>query len=328
MHPFLEQLGLLGVGLVLLLVGGRLLVSASVDVARRLGVPPLLVGLTLVAWGTSAPELALNLVSALKDRGDIALGNVVGASICNLGLVLGVCALIRPLKVQDRLVHVEVGLNAAMMTLLGGIGLLGLGYQRWAAGLLLAVFVVYSAVTIRGALSERRSGSHLVPTAEPEGYPLPPMSWARISLFMVTGVAMLSFGGSLASDAAAGMAESLGVPPAIVAVTIVSIGTTLPEMFTGILAVRRGQVDLAMGNAIGSCIFNTGAIFGIAGLIAPPPSPPGATATLGTMVLLGVLLIPVSRTHGRTVSRLEGILLLGIYAAFLGAQALLAGAAG
>ena len=117
-------------GLVLLLFGGRLLVSASVDTARRLGVSPLVVGLTLVAWGTSAPELALNLISAVKGRSDLALGNVVGANICNIALVLGMCALIRPLVVQERLIRVEIWLNAAILGMLSLLGLTA-GFQRW-----------------------------------------------------------------------------------------------------------------------------------------------------------------------------------------------------
>lgn len=117
-------------GLVLLLVGGRLLVSASVDTAKRLKVSPLVVGLTLVAWGTSAPELALNLISAYKGRGDLALGNVVGANICNMALVLGVCALIKPLVVQERLIKVEIWLNAAILGFMAVIGVTG-GVEKW-----------------------------------------------------------------------------------------------------------------------------------------------------------------------------------------------------
>lgn len=140
-------------GLVLLLVGGRLLVSASVDTAKRLRVSPLVVGLTLVAWGTSAPELALNLISAFKGRGDLALGNVVGANICNMALVLGVCAIIKPLVVQERLIKIEIWLNAAI---LGFMALLGLawGFQKWEAGAMLGVFGAYSLWTIMSALRQ------------------------------------------------------------------------------------------------------------------------------------------------------------------------------
>lgn len=326
MSPALQHSGAFLVGLVLLIVGGKLLVSAAVDTARRLNVPSLLVGLTLVAWGTSAPELALNLAAALNGHAELALGNVVGANICNMGLVLGVCALMKPLKVQDRVVRVETWLNAAMLALLALTGLIDSTYTRWEASALLAAFAIYSTITIVAGLRESRvkSGAALVPTHEPEGYPLPPMSWWRIGLFFVAGLALLTVGGNFASGAAVGIAAALGVPESVVAVTIVSIGTTLPEMVTGVLAVKRGQVDLAMGNAIGSCIFNAGAIFGIAGLIDPPAVPQRAALSLGTMLLLAVMLVPIARTFERVVARIEGLLLLCVYAAFLAAQAIMA----
>ncbi len=308
----------------LLLVGGRLLVAASVDTARRLNVSPLVVGLTLVAWGTSAPELALNLVSSLKGRGDLAIGNVVGANICNMALVLGVSALIRPLAVEQRLIRVEIWLNAAILCFMAALGL-ATGLARWHAGVMLAIFVGYSAWTIVAALRPVRGpGEPPSPAAvhEPDPtLPGPPMGWIMIASGFVGGLALLSLGGSLASDGASAIAATLGVPAPVVGVTIVSIGTTLPELITSITALRRGQTDLAMGNAVGSCLFNAGAIFGITGLIAPPRTPESLTAPLLTMGLLSIALVPISRTFGRTVSRVEGGLLLTAYAGFLAVSA-------
>lgn len=307
-------------GLALLLVGGRMLVSAAVDAARRLGISPLVVGLTLVAWGTSAPELALNLISALKGRGELALGNVVGANICNIAVVLGLCALIRPLRVDERLIRVEIWLNAVVLALLAGLGLVS-GLVRWEAGVMLAVFAAYSAWTIAAAIRESRQ----VPAAEQLGpgptHAAPPMVWHLIAVCFAGGLALLSYGGSLASDGAAGMARALGVPPSVVGVTIVALGTTAPEMVTGLLAVRRGQTDLAMGNALGSCLFNAGAVFGLTGLLAPPGAAPALALPLGYMGLLALALIPISRTFGRTVARVEGAALLASYAAFLAISA-------
>lgn len=335
-------LGFVG-GLILLLIGGRFLVSASVDAARRLGVAPLVVGLTLVAWGTSAPELALNLVSAFKGRGDLALGNVVGANICNLGLVLGVAALLQPLVVHERLIKIEIWLNAFILSFMAGLGLFS-GYQRWEAALLLVVFVAYSGWTIYAAMRASRSVATVVTVPAPSvadaaaagitDAPVPyaadsaaagvaearggeAMSWTMIAVCFAGGLAMLGWGGALASDGASGMALAFGVPAAIVGVTIVSIGTTLPELVTCILAVRAGQTDLAIGNAIGSSLFNAGAIFGLTGLIAPPTVTESFRLPLAYMGLLALALIVISRTFDKRVSRLEGGLLAGSYGVFL-----------
>jgi cation:H+ antiporter len=312
-------------GLVLLLVGGRLLVSASVDTAKRLKVSPLVVGLTLVAWGTSAPELALNLISASKGRGDLALGNVVGANICNMALVLGMCALIKPLVVQERLIKVEIWLNAAIVGFLALLGLTG-GFQKWEAGLMLGVFGAYSTWTIMAALRQTDTSSSPAAADTLGDDPTrvkAPMGWLMIASCFVGGLVLLSLGGSLASDGASGIALSLGVPAAIVGVTIVSIGTTLPEMVTGVMAVRKGQTDLAMGNALGSCLFNAGAIFSMVGLVSPPGVDGTLTLPLAYMGILAIALVPISRTFGKTVSRLEGALLLASYAAFLAISAVM-----
>lgn len=308
-------------GLVVLLIGGRLLVAASVDAARRLGVSPLVVGLTLVAWGTSAPEMALNLVSAVKGRGDLALGNVVGANICNIALVLGVCALVRPLAVQERLIRVEIWLNAAMLGFMTLLGLSG-GFERWEAALMLGAFGTYSVWTILSALREterREPGANSL--GDDPTMPGPPMAWGGIAAWFVGGLGALGLGGWLASDGASGLAVLAGVPPSVVGVTVVSIGTTMPELVTGLTAVRRGQTDLALGNALGSCLFNAGAIFGLTGLISPPVIEPGFGVALGYMGVLAASLIVICRSYGRTVSRIEGAALLVSYAAFLALSA-------
>ncbi|MGD9688153.1 MAG: calcium/sodium antiporter [Phycisphaerales bacterium] len=310
-------------GLVLLLVGGRLLVAASVDTARRLRVSPLVVGLTLVAWGTSAPELALNLISAWKGRGELAVGNVVGANICNMALVLGACAVLRPLIVEERLIRVEIWLNLVILTFMAGMSLLH-GISKLDAGLMLGVFGAYSVWTIMAAMRQAET-ARTPKAADPLGAsPMQekhPMGWIMIGTSFIGGLALLSFGGSFASDGASGIAIGLGVPAAVVGVTIVSIGTTLPEMVTGIMAVRKGQTDLAMGNAIGSCLFNAGAILGLTGLMTTPTLDASMRVPLIYMALLAVVLVPVSRSGNRTVSRVEGLSLLGSYGAFLAISA-------
>ncbi|MBL8693225.1 MAG: calcium/sodium antiporter [Planctomycetes bacterium] len=315
----LMNTGLFLGGLLLLIVGGRLLVAASVDTAKRLRVSPLVVGLTLVAWGTSAPELALNIISAIKGRGDLAFGNVIGANICNMSLVLGLCAMIQPLIVQERLIKIEIWLNAFI---LGGMAVIGYlpGFGQWEAGLMLGIFGSYSMWTIMSALREtdRAKTPEAADTIGADPTHLEkPMGWFMIGAAFIGGLSLLSFGGSLASDGASGLAIGLGIPESIVGITIVSIGTTLPEIITGVMAVRKGQNDLAVGNAIGSCLFNAGAIFGITGFLAPPQGNDAFTLPITYMAVLAVALVPISRTFGKTISRLEGGLLLGSYAAFL-----------
>lgn len=318
-------LKLLG-GIVLLLVGGRLLVSASVDAARRLRVPSLLIGLTLVAWGTSAPELALNLVSAAKGRAELALGNVVGANICNIALVLGACALVRPLVVQERLIRVEILLNACVLGFMSAVVLAGKA-AGWTSAVMLGVFGSYSTWTVMSALRPRASDRGLEAELQDPAVGGEPMGWVMIAACFAGGLVLLSVGGSMASDGASGIALSLGVAPAIVGVTIVSVGTTLPEAVTGLLAVRKGQTDLAMGNAIGSCLFNAGAVFGVVGLISRPVIDGSLTVPLVYMALLAVAMVPIGRSFNKTVSRAEGAGLLLSYAAFLAVSALTTGSA-
>ncbi len=315
----LTLVAMFAAGLILLLVGGRLLVSAAEDAATRLGVAPLVVGLTLVAWGTSAPELALNLISASKARSDLAVGNLVGANICNMALVLGACAIVRPLRVEERLVRVEILVNAAMLVAFAALGLLD-GFGRGDGALMLGLFALYSAWTVRAALkrSRRPAAATLADgVAADASRAVFPLGWTMIAACFIGGLVLLSIGGSLTSDAASGIAVTLGAPAAVVGVTVVSIGTTLPELVTGIIAVRRGRSELAMGNAIGSCLFNTGAIFGAVGVLSPPGSVDDLSIALVYMAALGLALIPISRTVDKTVSRWKGGMLLASYALFL-----------
>ena len=320
----MQHLGLLIGGIVLLVVGGRLLVGGAVDAATRFRISPLVVGLTLVAWGTSFPELALNLVSAAKGRGDLALGNIVGANICNMALVLGAAALIQPLRVVERLIKVEIWLNAIILCFMVIVGL-ATGFSRLAAGSMLLVFAIYSIWTMIATVQSSRSAARVETTVQIEQITKPQRSpmvaWLIITSLFIGGLTLLALGGSLASDGASGIALALGVPPAIVGVTVVSIGTTLPELITSLIALQKGQSDMAMGNVVGSCLFNAGATFGVTALLAPPTVDQQFIVPMVYMALLAVALVPISRTFGKTVSRIEGSLLLGSYGLFLAISA-------
>lgn len=192
------------------------------------------------------------------------------------------------------------------------------------------MFGAYSVWTIMSAKRESeaaRDGSAVGVVDESAPDPAvsgPPMGWVMIGVCFAAGLVLLSLGGSLASDGASGMAIGLGVPAAVVGVTIVSIGTTLPELVTGVMAVRKGQTDLAMGNVLGSCLFNVGAIFGLTGVISAPAVGSEMRLPLVAMAVLAVALVPISRTRNHTVSRVEGGLLLGSYGLFLAGSAVLA----
>jgi cation:H+ antiporter len=308
-------------GLALLLVGGRLLVTAAIAIASRLGVPPLLIGLTLVAWGTSAPELAFNLTSSITGKTDLVVGNVVGANICNLGLVLGVASLIMPLAVSTPVVRREIPLMAAMFFVTLAIAAIPaldapLG-GRLVPLLLLLLFAGYSAWVIREGLVHRRDNKELAQQTD-QSELMPPQLpiWLSI-LMMIGGLMLLGTGGSIASDAASAIALKLGMSQRVVGLTVVSLGTTMPELITSILAVRKKQVDLAVGNAVGSCLFNLGAIFSVCQLVTPARIPPEATGSLVAMTALGCLLIVMSRTFHGTIARVEGALLLLTQAGFI-----------
>lgn len=301
-------------GLAMLLVGGRVLVAAAVDIAQRFGLPMLLIGLTLVAWGTSAPELAFNLTSAFKGKPDLVMGNVVGACICNMGLVLGVAALVAPLAVEARIVKREIPLMICMFLLMLATSIStplqhALG-GRLEPALLLLAFAGYSAIVIRAGLRSR-AHNHPLATQTASSSIVGGTRPLGVALAMaILGMALLSVGGSVASDAAGAIASQLGLSTRVVGLTVVAVGTTMPELVTSVIAIRKGQADLAMGNVAGSCLFNIGAIFALCGLIAPSVPTPDAFPSIVTMCLLGFMLIPMSCTNQRHISRIEGVVLI------------------
>lgn len=311
---------LLGLGL--LLVGGRMLVAASIDIAQRLHVPSLLIGLTLVAWGTSAPELAFNLTAAIQGKGELVFGNVVGASIYNLGLVLGLCSLIAPLAVHTSVVRREIPLMLGLFVIFA-ISRAMPALDEIAGGrlrpvILLLIFAGYSAFVIHEGWVQRRADQELTRQVEQTKIVAGIRPVWQIVIMFIGGLALLGAGGNIAADAASAIARSLGMSDRVVGLTVVSLGTTLPELVTSITAIRKKQVDLAVGNAVGSCVFNIGAIAALCGLVRPAPLPDGGELTLLVLLVLGVLLIPMSRTFKGHVARIEGVILLLIQATYIG----------
>ncbi len=288
------------------------MVSGASQLARRLGISPLVVGLTIVALGTSAPELAVSLSASFTGRGDIAIGNVVGSNIGNIGLALGLAGLIRPLVVQTRLVQFEVPLLFGVTCLAYVMALSG-EIPRWFGALFLAGLFVYIFMLYRWSR-----------IAQPDDEPGPgdkngrkgnlPRNIGKIFF----GLACLAGGGHLLVDGAVGIARLVGLSELVIGLTIVAVGTSLPEIVTAIIAVIRNQDDIAIGNVLGSNLFNTLGVLGATAAVRPIAVPQDLIVRdFPVMGLLTVLLFPFLRT-GFVLKRWEGFLLLMIYISYIG----------
>ncbi len=300
------------IGLLLLTGGGDTLVTGASRLARRLGISPLVIGLTIVALGTSAPEMAVSLSASITGRGDIAVGNVLGSNISNIGLALGLAAMVRPLIVQIRLVRFEVPLLFVITILCYFISLTGT-IPRWfgmasLSGLFIYIFMLYrwsllEPSEVKAEYNEKniRDGSI-------------PRNLGKI----IFGLAALAGGGNLLVDGSVGIARWAGLSELVIGLTIVAVGTSLPEMVTSIIAVLRNQGDIAIGNVLGSNIFNTLGVLGATAAVHPIEIQPELLVRdFPVMGLLTVLLFPLLK-NGLLLKRWEGGLLVLIYWCYIG----------
>ena len=304
-------------GLVLLLGGGEALVKGGVGVATRLGVSPLLIGLTLVGFGTSTPELVASLEAAVAGRPGIAIGNVVGSNTANILLILGLSAVIYPLATtkeafrRDGAVLVGSALVLLAAVLFGAIG-------RAAGFLLVALLAIYTLYVYR---TERRTGG---PSAEVHAAEAAEVAPAGMSIgvglaLALGGIAAIVYGASLLIESAVVIARALGLSEAVIGLTLVAVGTSLPEMVTSIMAAARRHADVAFGNIVGSNIFNALGITGVTALVEPL-AVPSEIARFDIWVMLATtLLLTLFATTGWQVKRWEGAVFLAAYAAYVGA---------
>ncbi|PWW81400.1 MULTISPECIES: calcium/sodium antiporter [Prosthecochloris] len=309
---------LLILGLTLLLGGGNFLVTGASALARNLGVPPLVIGLTVVAFGTSAPELSINLLGALQGNSGISFGNIIGSNIANIGLILGLTALIRPLTIESVVISREI----PMMILVSAITLIAASdmflrsaqdmFDRSDGLVFLMLFGVFMYYTIGDLMKKRRDS--LVEEAEDfAGGKGLRGTVLNIGMF-VGGLAGLLGGGKISVDAAVAIAEALAVPQVIIGLTIVAFGTSLPELVTSLVATFQGKADIAVGNVVGSNIFNLLLVNGLCASITPITVPAGGGfADLAMMILLSLFLLPMSITDQKKIVRWEGAVLLGLY---------------
>ena len=286
--------------------------------ASRAGVSPLLIGLTIVALGTSAPEMAISVDASYSGRGDLALGNVVGSSIFNVLLILGLSALVSPLQVASRLVRLDVPLLIAASVLTLVLALDGT-LSAWDGALLCIGAVAYTGLLIWKAKTSRDVD---VPTdTVTDTIPLGPWTlrtWVGQAALVVVGFACLVLGANGFVAGAVDVAHYFGVSDLIIGLTIVAMGTSLPEVATSVVAALRGEGDIAVGNVVGSNLSNLLVVLGVAGLVAPagiPVSEGALSFDLPVMVATAVACLPIFFT-GRRIDRWEGGLFLGYYVAY------------
>lgn len=310
-----ESILLVAGGLVLLALGGELLVRGAVGMAARTGISPLLAGLTIVGFGTSMPELATSVQAAMAGAPGIAVGNVVGSNIANIMLVLGVSALIMPLAVNPKSFKrdsIALGGSALLCTgavLLGVIGLI--------PGMVLVACLVgyiWYAYKSERAADDDECHRH---EAEAEDRPVPPnTSPAILGAMIVAGLAAAIFGAGWLVDGATVLASAAGVSESVIGLTVVAIGTSLPELIACVVAVIRKHADVALGNVVGSCIYNVLGILG-ATAIVQPIEVPAEIAAFDIWVMLGVTaLLLVQLRSGWRLSRVEGAVLVALYAGY------------
>jgi cation:H+ antiporter len=321
---------LLVVGLVPLLVCADLLVRGASGLARAAGIPPLAIGLTVVAFGTSAPELAVNIVSATSGQTSLAFGNIVGSCMVNIGFVLAITAMIKPLDVQVSVITREMPillLGVATVIVLAGDQVLNHGpfngLSRQDGLVMLLVFGVFLYNTAYGlmtgcqtdALVEEVQGQEQ--EEQETGHP------RRLVIdigFTVAGLIGVAMGGELVVHGAVGIAVRMGISQTIIGLTVVSLGTTLPELVTGIAAARKGYSDIAVGNVVGSCVFNLLLIGGVVSIIRPMPLPVGGGYDLLMLGGLAAVMLPICIRGPRKVTRFEGAVLLTLYGVYTAAR--------
>lgn len=314
--PLVADIALLAAGGLLLYLGAEWLVKGAAGLARKFGVSPLVVGMTVVAYATSAPELAVTIRAALAGKSAIALGNAVGSNIANLGLILGVTALIAPPRVAGTLIRREVPM-LVLSSLLVPLVLLDGTISRLEGFALAAGSFAFTAVLLRS-----RRGTDVVEeaeeAAEEAGAP-PGDTKLRLVVIGVVGLGALVLGGDVFVRGAVGLAAAVGMSERVVGLTIVAVGTSLPELAASLVAAFRGHSDMAVGNIVGSNVFNVLLILGAAAILHPVEAPLASIVVdVGALGVL-TLIAAVSLRTARKLSRLEGALLLLSYAAFLGA---------
>lgn len=318
--PIIVVCLLLVAGFVLLIKGADFFVEGSSSVAKRFHVPAIIIGLTVVAMGTSLPETAVSVTASLTNNNELAISNAVGSNIFNLMMVIGICALMNVVPVGEDTIKKDIPFSAICAVLL-----LGLGWCALSDGstmvlghldgvIMLLLFIVYIVALVRRALKAQREGKAVdVEGGSEEEIKL--LSVPKSLLFIVGGAAAIAFGGDLTVDAASRIALDLGMSQTLVGLTIVSIGTSLPELVTSIVAARKKEIGMALGNAIGSNIFNILMVLGIASAISPIAFITENIIDIA-ILLVFTLIVWLFAATKKQLSRVEGFVMVALYAAY------------
>ncbi len=304
------------VGLALLTYGADLLTKGCVGMAARFHVPEFIVGLTVMAVGTSMPELTVSTMSALRGSSDMAIGNVTGSNIFNTLIILGICALIRPMVFTKENIRRDIPLCIGVSAMLLVMALyIGEGISRVEGMILFALYVAFVLYSIRSAKKDTpdaEAGTDDGKQAEAS------MGWGKILFFIVVGLGGLIYGGTLCLNSATAIARAWGVSEAIIAVTIVAAGTSLPELASSVAAIANGKLSLAFGNIIGSNVANILLILGLSGSIKPLTM--GGITPLDMWMVVGsavLLLLSALAIGQRRITRLEGAIYLAVYVGYV-----------
>lgn len=302
---------MLAAGLALLSAGAELVVRGSAAIALRLGLSPLIVGLTVAGFGTSSPEMVVSLKAAMSGQGDIAVGNVVGSNIFNVGVILGLTVLVCPIRIQMQLIRLDtpvmIGVSLLFLALIADFQI-----SRWEGLLLIALLAAYLVFTIQAARKESTAVAEEFADEMPK---LDKPIWLFV-VFVLAGLGMLIAGGHMFVNGSVGVARSMGLSEAVIGLTIVAAGTSMPELATSIVAALHRAPDIAVGNVVGSNIFNLLCIAGVSGAFSPFSSPGISWLDLGAMIGFSVLLLPLMCTD-LELKRWEGGLLLASYGGYL-----------
>ena len=316
--PIVAVILLLAVGFAFLVKGADFFVEGSSSIAKKLKVPPIIIGLTIVAMGTSLPETAVSVTASLVQNNELAVSNVVGSNIFNLMFVIGVCSILTPIMVQKATVVRDIPLSLGCALLLLVLGISGLGDKAGmtlghADGIIfLIVFAGYIFTMVRSAMKARAAGQKVEIEGVEECDNMKELSYGKSILFLIVGAAAIAFGGDLTVDTASRIAIELGMSQTLVGLTIVSIGTSLPELVTSVVAARKNEVDMAVGNAVGSNIFNILMVLGISSAISPVAL---IRENIIDIVLLMVFSVMVWLFAGtrKKIERKEGIIMVVVY---------------